>query len=219
MPLKVLLIESELVDAYSIETDLLDRGYDVVITHNPLKAPAMAMADWPDLIIFNACAGSVNLEEVCRALDETEFEFPRLIASRVEISDSSHADAHLPVPYNSRQLTQHIKTAIGDQDNRFLRVGDTTLDGLKRQVQRAGRAVSLTPKEFKLLQLLMQTPGEVLNRRTIMKEVWETDYLGDTRTLDVHVRWVREKLEDNPSRPRYILTVRGVGYRFFPKGP
>jgi DNA-binding response OmpR family regulator len=61
---------------------------------------------------------------------------------------------------------------------------------------------------------LMENAGEVLNRGTIMKEVWETDYLGDTRTLDVHIRWVREKLEDNPSRPQYIITVRGVGYRF-----
>lgn len=215
MPLKVLLVEGKLTDSDSIKPDLLKRGDEVIVAHNPLKAPSMAMADWPDLIVLNACAGLLNVDEICQALDETRLEFPRLVVSR---DQTYKDDAHLPIPFNSRQLTQRIKKAIGDQDNRFLRVGDITLDGLKRQVRRGDRTEHLTPKEFNLLHLLMQHDDEVLDRRTIMKEVWETDYLGDTRTLDVHIRWVREKLEDNPSRPQYIITVRGVGYRFSSEG-
>ena len=176
----------------------------------------MAAADWPDLIVVNACASLINVDEICQVLDETQLGFPRLIVSHDEAHNHLSADAHLSVPFSPRKLTYRIKKALGDQSNRFLRVGDVTLDGLKRQVQRGGRIAHLTPKEFKLLRLLMQHAGEVLNRRTIMKEVWETDYLGDTRTLDVHIRWVREKLEDNPSRPQYVITVRGVGYRFSP---
>ena len=213
MPLKVLLVEAG-SNSYSVQTDLLKRGDEVITIRSPRKVPSMAVADWPDLIVVNACAGRLNVDEICRSLDETRFDFPRLIVSRDDECNNDLGDVHLPIPYSSRQLTQRIKKAIGDQNDRFFRVGDITLDGLKRQVQRGGRMARLTPKEFKLLHLLMEHVGEVLDRGKIMKEVWETDYLGDTRTLDVHIRWVREKLEDNPSRPQYIVTVRGVGYRF-----
>lgn len=218
MPLKVLLVEGELIDSYSIEPDLLDRGDNVVLTRNSHRAPSMALSDWPDLIVLNTCSGLSDVEEACRALEETEFGFPCLIVSRDEEPGYVPDRVYLFIPFSSRQLTQHIKKAIGDQCDRFLRVGDVALDRLTHQVQRGGRTEYLTPKEYKLLHLLMKRAGEVLNRRTIMKEVWETDYLGDTRTLDVHIRWVREKLEDNPSRPQRIITVRGVGYRFSPTG-
>ncbi len=217
MPLKVLLVEHKLSNSYSMKPDLLKRGDEVTVTYSPRKVPSMAVADWPDLIVLNACTGFANVAEICGALDDTQLQFPRLIVSRDKTAPRVSDEVHLLIPFNARQLSQRIKKAIGDQTNRFLRLGDVTLDGLKRQVQRGGRTAHLTPKEFKLLCLMMQHAGEVLDRRTIMNEVWETDYLGDTRTLDVHIRWVREKLEDNPSRPQYIITVRGVGYRYHPK--
>jgi DNA-binding response OmpR family regulator len=217
VPLKVLLVESESTDFHSMESDLLGRGCEVAIAHTSLKAASIATADWPDLIVVNVCTGLLNVDEVFQALDETRLEFPRLIVFDDEAHRHLPADAYLPVPFTPRQLTHRINKALGTQSDRFLRVGDVTLDGSKRQVQRTGHRAHLTPKEFKLLRLLMQHAGEVLNRRTIMNEVWDTDYLGDTRTLDVHIRWLREKLEDNPSRPQYIVTVRGVGYRFSPK--
>ena len=73
---------------------------------------------------------------------------------------------------------------------------------------------SLTPKEFKLLHLLITHPNQVMSRKKIMQDVWDTDYMGDTRTLDVHIRWIREKIEVNPSRPQHLITIRGLGYRF-----
>lgn len=218
MPLKVLLVESESKSPYSIREDLLARGDQLVIVPNPGEAPSIAVSDWPDLIVLNACTGLTNVKEVCRALDDTFLELPRLVVYRDELGNHSSGDVSLLVPFTSRQLTQRIKKALGDQNNRFLRVGDVTLDLLKRQVQRSGRSEHLTPKGSALLHLLMQHPHEVLTRRAIMKNVWDTEYLGDTRTLDVHVRWLRECLEDDPSRPHYIITVRGVGYRFDPEG-
>jgi len=197
-----------------VEPDLLKRGDEVVVTHIPRKVPSLAMAEWPDLIVVNVCACALDLDQICRALDETRLDFPRLIVLRDEMHNHNPNDVLLIIPYSSRQLTQRINKAIGDQNNRFLRVGDITVDALKRQVQRGGRIEHLTPKQFKLLELLMGHDGEVLNRGMIMKQVWETDYLGDTRTLDVHIRWLREKLEDDPGHPHYIVTVRGVGYRF-----
>jgi len=172
------------------------------------------MAEWPDLIVVNVCAGLLDLDKICRALDETRLDFPRLIVLRDETHNHTANDVFLLIPYSSRQLAQRINKAIGNQNNRFLRVGDITVDAWKRRVQRSGRIEHLTPKQFKLLELFIGHDGEVLNRGMIMKQVWETDYLGDTRTLDVHIRWLREKLEDDPSHPHHIVTVRGVGYCF-----
>lgn len=214
MPLKVLLVESGSQDSHSVEPDLLERGHEVTVAHSPHKAPSMALADWPDLVVVNACAEFLDVDEICQALDETRFDFPRLIVSRDEAYNHISNGVFLLIPCSPRQLTQRIGKAIGDQNDRFLRLGNITLDGLKRRMKRGDRIEHLTPKEFRLLHLLMQHAGEVLNRGTIMKEVWETDYLGDTRTLDVHIRWLREKIEDDPSHPQYIITVRGVGYRF-----
>jgi DNA-binding response OmpR family regulator len=216
VPLKVLLVETESAGPYSVEPDLLDQGHQVTKSRTPVRASSVALADWPDLIILNACGGQLDLADICQALDETEFAFPRLVVSRDEVHRHVAADAYLPAPYSPHQLGQHIKKALRGQANRFLRVGETALDMLTHQVQRQERRAHLTPKEFKLLRLLMENADTVLNRGQIMKEVWETDYLGDTRTLDVHIRWLREKLEDNASRPQHIITVRGVGYRFSP---
>ena len=217
MPLKVLLVESPSKDSHSVETDLVERGDEVVVTHTPRKAPSLAVADWPDLVVVNACSGFLDVKEVCQALDETRLEFPRLIVSRDEVHNHSSNEMFLLIPYSPRQLTQRINKAIGDQNDRFLRIGNIAVDDLKRNMKRSDRVEHLTPKECRLLHLLMEHADEALSRGTIMKEVWETEYLGDTRTLDVHIRWLREKLEDDPSHPRFIITVRGVGYRFSPQ--
>jgi DNA-binding response OmpR family regulator len=213
----VLLVESQSQDSHSVEPDLLERGDEVAVTRSPRKAPSLAMADWPDLIIVNACCGSWDVAAICRALDETRLECPRLIVARDQSFNHALNEVVLVVPYSPRQFMLATKKAIGDQNNRFLRAGGITVDGLKRQMQRCERIQHLTPKQCNLLCLLMEHPDDVLDRGTIMQVVWDTDFLGDTRTLDVHIRWLREKLEANPSHPQYIVTVRGVGYRFCPE--
>jgi two-component system alkaline phosphatase synthesis response regulator PhoP len=100
------------------------------------------------------------------------------------------------------------------KDSQRLRAGDLTLNLTERCVIKGGVSTHLTFKECALLEILISSNGEVLTRKKLMKEVWDTDYLGDTRTLDVHVRWLRKKIEDDPSHPVLIRTVRGVGYRF-----
>jgi two-component system phosphate regulon response regulator PhoB len=95
-----------------------------------------------------------------------------------------------------------------------LRVNGLALDLKNRQLVGQQGAYKLTPQECRLLEAFMSHPDEVLTRRFLMKRVWQTDYLGDTRTLNVHIRWLRQKIEENPSQPRYLRTVRGVGYRF-----
>jgi len=97
---------------------------------------------------------------------------------------------------------------------KLMRVDGLVLDVRAHEVQGKSGAWKLTPKECQLLAEFMRHPEEVLTRKHLMKEIWETDYLGDTRTLNVHVRWLRQKIEEDPSSPRYLRTVRGVGYRF-----
>jgi DNA-binding response OmpR family regulator len=97
-------------------------------------------------------------------------------------------------------------------------IGELTLDLATRRVHRAGQELTLRYKEFELLTLLMSHLGEVVTRAELFDQVWGTDWLGDTRTLDVHIRWLREKIETDPSQPRYIQTVRNVGYRFATPG-
>jgi DNA-binding response OmpR family regulator len=103
---------------------------------------------------------------------------------------------------------------VAYQKNRFIRLPNLILDCQRYQVLRNGQAYLLTPKEFKLLRLLIDNHDQVLSRKEIMQQVWETDYMGDTRTLDVHIRWLREKIEEEASHPRRLITIRGVGYRF-----
>ncbi len=105
-------------------------------------------------------------------------------------------------------------SAKGKKSFKRLRAGDLTLDLDARCVVQDGVATHLTFKECALLKIFMNNGGEVVSRKRLMKEVWDTDYLGDTRTLDVHIRWLREKIEDDPSEPALLRTVRGVGYRF-----
>jgi DNA-binding response OmpR family regulator len=133
------------------------------------------------------------------------------------------ADDYVTKPFSLRELVARLRAILrrreldrggsprpGDR----LTVGEVTLDRLARRVWRSGRPVDLRPREFQLLEILMSEAGRALSRRELLDRVWGPDWVGDPRTLDVHVRWLREKLEPDPSRPRYIHTVRGFGYRF-----
>ena len=117
-------------------------------------------------------------------------------------------------PFTSRKLLYRIKKVAEQLTSREIRVGPLALDPDTRTLRKSKAALPLRPKEAALLKLFMENAGRVLSRQEIMKKVWETDYIGDTRTLSVHVRWLRQKIEDDPNTPRFLRTVRGVGYRF-----
>jgi DNA-binding response OmpR family regulator len=131
------------------------------------------------------------------------------------------ADDYVTKPFNPRELVARVKAqlrraqmmASHAQDAR-VEAGDVTMDVGSREVRVAGREVTLSPKEFDLLRVLLHHPGRVLGRDFLLNQVWGEDFFGDTRTLDVHIRWLREKIEDDPSSPRRIQTIHAVGYRF-----
>ena len=117
-------------------------------------------------------------------------------------------------PFTSRKLLYRVRKVAATVINREISAGSLALDPDSRSFRKGEQTMHLRPKEAALLALFMCNPGKVLSRKEIMKKVWETDYMGDTRTLSVHVRWLRQKIEDDPSSPRFLRTVRGVGYRF-----
>jgi DNA-binding response OmpR family regulator len=211
----VLLIENNNLDqSQSLLGNLKDQGYQVVTSYTPEAAVETTKTLWPNLIVFNSTNTPFNLASFQQAIDEMQLNIPYLVVGDKTIAPQIGADTILVAPGKLQQLTQGLKKATATQKNRFVRLPGLTLDCYRHQVLRNAQIYSLTPKEFKLLYLLVSRPDQILSRKIIMQEVWETNYLGDTRTLDVHIRWIREKIEENPSHPQRLITIRGTGYRF-----
>jgi DNA-binding response OmpR family regulator len=217
MSLKIFLIGKHTSTLNSLRSILEKKGHIVSTVRSRKKALEQLGADKPDLIILDATSPRLDGGRTCQALRQKVGEVPIIfIHEKGNDPGQIEADFHLTAPFTSRRLSNRIKRAVqsSEQSGETLQVGGLILDFGSRSVSRGKRKHQLTPKQFDLLKTFMQNPGEVLSRKFLMKNVWETDYLGDTRTLDVHVRWVREKIEEDPSSPAYLHTVRGVGYRF-----
>ena len=213
--LHVLLVEGDSKgEQLSMWQHLAGQGCSVRAIHDSFLAASAAQDEWPDLVVVNACSQLADLSVMWAELERSNLDLPLLVVSDSETPIAPCASDHLPVPFTSRRLAYRVKRAVGSQPGRFLRAGDICVDTLKRNVKCRGHVLHLTPKELGLLSLLMAHAGEQVSRREIMKQVWDTDYIGDTRTLEVHIRWLRCKLEDDPKRPKHILTARGQGYRF-----
>jgi DNA-binding response OmpR family regulator len=214
MTAKVLLVEELIQTAHSLVNLLQAQECDVTIADSPSKVSHYLTVDWPDCIILNLASSTNDGLAYCDAIDSSHLKVPRLIVDSNEDSCRLPATDFLLIPFSPRQFISKLNNIANSQPPRFLRKGYLTLDDVKRRALIAGKPFNLTPKEFQLLKMLLQNEGVVVSRETIMKTIWETDYLGDTRTLDVHVRWLREKIEENPAKPQHLITVRGIGYRF-----
>jgi DNA-binding response OmpR family regulator len=216
MGLKVLLIREYTSTLSSLRPGLEKKGYVVSVVSRRKKALEQIDADKPDLIVLDATSPRFG-ERTCRALRQKVGEVPViLISEKGNDSGQAEAEFHLTAPATLRKLVNCIKWVVQsrEQGGETLQVGGLILNLDRRSVTRGKKEHQLTPKESSLLETFMRNPGKVLSRKFLMKNVWDTDYLGDTRTLDVHVRWIREKIEENPSSPVYLCTERGVGYRF-----
>ncbi|MFN8453724.1 MAG: response regulator transcription factor [Anaerolineae bacterium] len=215
MTIHVLLIEDATLDqAKSLAANLEDQGYQVSTTHSPEAAVECTKTLWPNLIIVNSPQSILHFSALKAAIDQTKLKIPCVVIGDKHPAHQINSDTIVVSPDKPQQLNQSVKKATSLQKDRFIRLPGLVIDTFQGQVLRDSQVYSLTPKEFKLLCLLVQHHDQILSRKTIMQEVWETNYLGDTRTLDVHIRWIREKIEENPSRPVRLMTIRGLGYRF-----
>jgi DNA-binding response OmpR family regulator len=216
MTIHILLIEANNLDeSASLVSALEQQEYQVVVAHTPEAAAKNTATLWPNLIIFNANNGKLKLVNFQNAINRISLNVPHIVVGdKNRLAATANSDTIFVEPGNAQQLSQTIKTATNKQQDRFLRFPNLIVDCQQRQVLHKNNCFHLTPKGYRLLHLLIDHQDRDLSRKAIMKNVWETDYMGDTRTLDVHIRWLREKIEDDPSRPRRLITIRGVGYRF-----
>jgi len=198
-------------------TNILERnGFVVRRAHNGKQAVAQALETQPDLALIDPSSLRIGGARLCQRLKRTIESVPIIwvLDEGATSTENDGADFFLQRPFSPRKLVDKMRELLPEGDGRVLSAGDIVFHIEDRQVHKGGLEYRLTPKQANLLEALMRKAGEVLSRRFLMKHVWNTDYLGDTRTLDVHIRWVREAIEDNPSSPVYLRTVRGVGYRF-----
>lgn len=212
---RILMIEKDPATADLLVPSLERKGYEVIVSRTQRQAVAHIRSWRPDLLIVDVASFGGNGYEVSEAIRSRLGKVPTilLLEKGHEAADDS-ADAFMTAPYSSRGLLYRVRRLLESLCGHELRAGSLVLDPDTRILRKAEKTYYLRPKEGALLSLFMRNAGRVLTRPEIIKEVWETDYVGDTRTLTVHVRWLREMIEDDPHHPIVLRTIRGVGYRF-----
>ena len=194
-------------------------GYHVETFHTGVNALNWAIQQPPDLVVFDAASMRSSGTRSCRRLRRALGDVPIIhCRDKGEKEDlQAEADVYLIQPFTPRKLLNRIR-ALLPADNlkeEVVRCGCITIFRDKRSVEVNGQGEQpLTPKQAQLLEEFVRHPNQIVSRRQLMQNVWSTDYIGDTRTLDVHIRWVREIIEENPAKPQLLRTVRGKGYIF-----
>lgn len=215
MGLRILFVEKDVTIADLLLPSLERKGYQVSVAHTQRQATGRSRSLCPDILIIDVASFGPKGYRVSEAVRVRLDGVPTiLLLDKGHASAGSTADAFMTPPFTSRKLLYRVKKVASTLTSREMRVGPLALDPDTRTLRKGGETLYLRPKESALLAFFMLNPGRVLSRQEIIKEVWETEYMGDTRTLSVHVRWLRLKIEDDPNSPTFLRTVRGVGYRF-----
>jgi two-component system, OmpR family, response regulator MprA len=223
----VLVIDDEESIIDLIKLGLKYEGFEVEATSDGEEGIATAQRTNPVFIILDWMLPDMDGLEVCRRLrtNPTTQDIPILlltakdeVGSRVEGLNTG-ADDYLTKPFNFEELVARIRAILrrlnhnsAAEKSHILQVGDLQLNTATHEVTRQGRLIDLTVTEYNLLHLFMSHPGQALDRQTILNQVWGYDFLGETNIIEVYIRYIREKIEDLPSTPRFIQTIRGVGY-------
>jgi len=211
----ILLVEGKKSEQPSFAAQLQKKGFTVFVVPNGSQALSRLEEIAPDLLIVNAASlGSSGVRIVQSIRDKQEERLPAiLIVDANRPVEKSAADAVLSLPFTVQKLVNRLKPYLPGDGANIIHAGPLRLDLEHRRVRCLGKNIRLTPRLTLLLQLLIEHRGEVLEREALFKRVWDTDYTGDTRTLDVHVSWLRKAIELDPNHPKFLHTVRGVGYR------
>jgi DNA-binding response OmpR family regulator len=215
MGLRILFIEKDVTTSDLLVPSLERRGYQVTVAQTQRQAMSRLRSLRPDLLVLDLASLGSNGYKVCDAIRTKLDEVPAiLMVDKEHARTASAGDEVIIPPFTSRKLLYRVKKLAGRLIERIISIGPLTLDPDTHTLYKGETSCHLRPKEAVLLAYFMVNSGRVLTRQEIIREVWETDYLGDTRTLNVHVRWLRKKIEDDPDAPFFLRTVRGMGYRF-----
>jgi DNA-binding response OmpR family regulator len=222
---KILVADDEPTLVATLKYNLERESYEVVTAADGEAALMAARQTRPDLIVLDLMMPGLNGLEVCRILRK-EMQVPILVlTARGDETDKVAglelgADDYVTKPFSMRELTARVRALLRRSEYApaaeldVLTAGDLTIDVPKRAVLKDGTQVALKPKEFELLSFFARNRGRAYTREQLLNQIWGYDYAGDTRTVDVHIRWLRQKIETEPDQPTRLITIRGVGYRF-----
>jgi DNA-binding response OmpR family regulator len=225
---QVLIVEDDPTLLSVLEYNLKKEGYRVITAIDGVQGLETARAQKPGLIILDIMLPKMNGFEVCRILRQ-EMIVPIIILTAKDdeidkvVGLDLGADDYITKPFKMRELLARVRAifrrsemsaAKSTTDESLIKAGNIEIDTARHKASLRGNTLDLTPKEFELLSFLAKNAGIVFNREQLLEKVWGYDFSGDTRTVDVHIRWLREKIENSAENPKYLITLRGIGYKF-----
>ncbi len=220
----VLVVDDEPNIVSLLKYSLEQQGFEVICASDGNEAIQLARREHPDLILLDIMLPGQTGIDVTRTLrKESKVPIIMVTAKGEEIDKvlglEMGADDYVPKPFSPRELVARVKAVLRRTSDHTEEKDEIAFDNLsinlvKHEVRKNGQVVELKPKEFDLLRLMATNPGKVFTRDFLLEQLWGYDYLGDTRTVDVHMRRLRQKIEDDPSNPRQLKTVHGIGYKF-----
>jgi len=223
---RILIVEDEEALADSVRYNLEREGYAVAVAADGRRALERFRAEPPALVILDLMLPEISGLDVCKAI-RAESDVPIIIVTAKDSEADKvtglelGADDYVTKPFSVRELISRVRANLRRSKMRAVAVTDDVLAGgrvemnvLRHEVNVGGEMVAFPPKEFELLEAFLRRKGRLLTREFLIEEVWGPDYFGDTKTLDVHVKRLRRKIEEDPHRPGHLLTVRGLGYKF-----
>jgi len=224
---KILVVEDDANLQETLKYNLHKEGYDVATASDGEQALEVARKEKPALIILDIMLPKLNGFEVCRILRK-EMTVPILmLTAKVDETDKIvgleiGADDYMTKPFSIRELLARVRAMLrrakmveapSATGLTSIKIGDIEIETARHRASLASKELELSPKEFDLLAFLVRNKGLVFSREQLLEKVWGYDFAGDTRTVDVHIRWLRQKIEADPSQPKYLVTVRGTGYK------
>ncbi len=210
----ILIIEGRHAEIPSFATDLQKKGFHVETAQTGSQAESRLDKISPDLVVINAASLRSSGVRICQSIRKKNAQLPIiLILEPKKTGSKESADVILNLPFTVQKLVNRIRPLLPSDGKNVIHAGPIHLDTERRRVRCLSKNNKLTPRLVALLNILMDHHGEVVERENLFKEVWETDYTGDTRTLDVHISWLRRAIELDPLKPKFLKTIRGVGYR------
>ncbi len=224
----VLVVEDEANLLAALSYNLRREGYVVLTAEDGEAGLALARMNDPDLVILDVMLPKLDGFEVCRELRKDSAVPILMLTAKGEEIDrvvglELGADDYVTKPFSTRELMARVRNMLrrtasisraAHETSEIIVAGDLIIDNASHTVHRDGEHLPLKPREFSLLSMLAANKGRAFTREQILERLWSMDYIGDSRTVDVHVRWLREKIEPDPANPPRIVTIRGIGYRF-----